>query len=430
MKPYARILESIDNEFTQALSEFRSDAIFSSSQTVYTDEEKRRIHFRWMRIVRPFRALRQILRSTYWRSFFLRGNKNIFVIKYAATITYYNMVYELQKSFGPHEEFIRQYLDDTFSENYSTLARYMYRVRFYSTILYPHEYFLSLKSEVHPSLLPIFSRPDRAAGDVEKRFAHDRINIWYYIRYRLSLIYTWISKHGWNIMALIHFTRRRHGLISSENIDQVCDMIEPGDIILTRHNWVATNLGIPGFWKHMSMYVGTGRFLREAYHMVTLGDLYDDEHYIIEAVGTGVRMVPFSVLAGQNDYLSIMRPRFSEEKKSRAIKKLLHLLGEEYDYSFNFYSDANYVCSTLVMKSYMKETESYEWINITLTRIGTGITYPPNDLVKKMKREQKNPEIEFIAFIDANEKRRESFLASEKSFLDSGEWSRLSFFLD
>lgn len=45
------------------------------------------------------------------------------------------------------------------------------------------------------------------------------------------------------------------------------------------------------------MYVGTGRFLRETYHMVTLGHISDDEHYIIEAIGTGVRLIPLSLLA-------------------------------------------------------------------------------------------------------------------------------------
>lgn len=145
MKPYVHILESIDREFAEAIDELRSDILFSSTQTLYTDEEKRRIKYRWMRIVRPFRALRSLIRGAYWRSFIFRGNTNSFVIRYAATITYYNMMYELQRSFGPHEEFIRQYLDDTFSENYTTLARYMYHVRFYTTILYPYEYFLLLE---------------------------------------------------------------------------------------------------------------------------------------------------------------------------------------------------------------------------------------------------------------------------------------------
>lgn len=207
-------------------------------------------------------------------------------------------------------------------------------------------------------------------------------------------------------------------------------LLQPWDIILTRQNWAATNIGIPWFWKHMSMYVGTGGFLHDAFHRVDIWDLHDEEHYIIEAIGMGVRCVPLTVLAEHNDYLAIMRPRFSDEKKVRAIKKTLNLLGEEYDYSFNFYSDKNYVCSTLVTKAYMPESESDEGIHISLTRIGTGITYPPNDIVKKMKNEKKKSELEFVAFIDANEKSWLSFLGTESSFFASGERSRLSFFLD
>ena len=62
------------------------------------------------------------------------------------------MVYELRECFGKHEEFLRQYLDDTFVENYSTLARYMYHVRFYSVLIYPREFFLTLRDEVFESL--------------------------------------------------------------------------------------------------------------------------------------------------------------------------------------------------------------------------------------------------------------------------------------
>jgi hypothetical protein len=112
----------------------------------------------WQDMVKPFLKLRKILRALMWRSFLTFGSKNSFVVKYAAVTTYYNMVYELQKCFGPHEEFLRQYLDDTFRENYSTLARYMYHIRFYSVLSYPYEYFLTLRDEVDILLLPLFDR--------------------------------------------------------------------------------------------------------------------------------------------------------------------------------------------------------------------------------------------------------------------------------
>lgn len=152
MKPYVVLLDSIDNEFSQALAELKHDPFILRTDGLYSTDDKLRIAIIWRKILKPFASLKKLIRSMYWRSFFGFGNKNNFVVHYASIITYYNMVYELRESFGNHEEFIRQYLDDSFRINYSTLARYMYHLRFYSILLYPREFFLTLRDEVDPSL--------------------------------------------------------------------------------------------------------------------------------------------------------------------------------------------------------------------------------------------------------------------------------------
>jgi hypothetical protein len=341
------------------------------------------------------------------------------------------MIYELQKSFGPHEEFLRQYLDDTFTENYSTLARYMYHIRFYSVLLYPYEFFLTLRDEVDSSLDPLFDRPIEKVIAMEKRLSHDRANIWYYIRYRVSIILTWIAKYGGRVMMYIHIKRREKWLITDENREKILQKTLPWDILLTRQNWVATNLNIPGFWKHMAMYIGIGSDIKKKYHFPGVKDLEDTTHYIAEAIGIGVRIIPIELFLSHNDYLSVIRPIFSAEKKSRAIIKVLSLLGREYDYSFNYYSDMNYVCSTLVTKAYLPEFEYDEGIDITLTRIGISITYPPNDIAKKYAWEYgtEKQELEFVAFIDSLDKTGENFLSEEEVFRTSGDRPKLSFFL-
>ena len=145
-------------------------------------------------------------------------------------------------------------------------------------------------------------------------------------------------------MMRIHIKKRKHGLLGNSHSAELISILEPGDILLTRQNWTATNLNIPGFWKHMSMYLGYG-----------LQGYKDTEHYIIEAIGKGVQIIPLSELTGHNDYIAGLRPRFSEEKKKRAIRKAIARNHGTYDYSFNFYSDVNLVCSTLVTKSYLME---------------------------------------------------------------------------
>jgi uncharacterized protein YycO len=110
----------------------------------------------------------------------------------------------------------------------------------------------------------------------------------------------------------------------------------------------------------MAMYIGTGKYLRENYPFPDADRLIDDTHYIIEAIGSGIQIIPLSLLALHNDYISALRPRFSPEKISRSIGKVLRNVGKSYDYSFNFYSDMNYVCSTLVTKAYLPEDNNSE----------------------------------------------------------------------
>ncbi len=430
MKDYPRILLEIDWSFRITLERFRADSLFQRDEGIYTDDDKKRIALHWREILVTFHSLKRLMRGLSCRSLFSR-KKEVFVLRYSAVTTYYSMVCELQESFGVHEAFIRQYLDEQFRENYSTLARYMYRWSFYSFLIYPREFFLTLRDEVSPELDPLFDRPIHAVSDLDRRIMHDGVNIWYYIRFRILILLSWLTKYIGTILARIHITRRMHWLIFRDHGEVLLSTMQSWDVLVTRRNWVATNIGIPWFWKHMTMYIGTWGFIRDHFHTANLPSLDPDTHYVIEAVGDGVRIIPFFSLLLENDYLWVLRPRLTEAKKISAIGKTLSLLGRGYDYSFNYYSEVNYVCSTLVTKAYLPESDTDEWIHITLTRIGTGITYPPNDIVKKFREENatERQELDFVGFIDSSEKWQENFISTQSEFLATATRPRLSFFL-
>jgi hypothetical protein len=46
-------------------------------------------------------------------------------------------------------------------------------------------------------------------------------------------------------------------LISSAQIEQLKTNLAPGDVLLERREWYLSNIGLPGFWSHAALYLGT-----------------------------------------------------------------------------------------------------------------------------------------------------------------------------
>ena len=41
--------------------------------------------------------------------------------------------------------------------------------------------------------------------------------------------------------------------------------MQPGDILLERREWYLSNIGLPGFWPHGALYIGTPEQRREIF---------------------------------------------------------------------------------------------------------------------------------------------------------------------
>ncbi len=95
--------------------------------------------------------------------------------------------------------------------------------------------------------------------------------------------------------------------------------------------------------------------------------LYVGDGDVCEAVGVGgIQRVPLEKLLTHNDYCVVLRTRFSDQKKSRAVQYVLSQIGKPYDFAFNYFSDAAAVCSALVTKAYLPETREGEGLKIQL----------------------------------------------------------------
>jgi len=218
--------------------------------------------------------------------------------------------------------------------------------------------------------------------------------------------------------------RREHGLISRGQITNLIARLEPGDIILERRNWYVSNIGLPGFWPHAALYVGTAAERRQFFGKddpaLTQPEKAADGHAtrILEAVSEGVvfNSVEHSLDA---DCVAVLRPRLGKTERAVALRRAFHYSGRPYDFDFDFLTDAKLVCSELVYKAY-EPAPSFAGVKLPLTEMLGRHLLPPNLLVREWAAGK--VAADFVAFLDAREHDRRAIEATADDLRRS--WSR------
>lgn len=126
------------------------------------------------------------------------------------------------------------------------------------------------------------------------------------------------------------------------NYEEISQLIQPGDVIVTRTKWRPTNALIPGFYNHAVFYVGGDR--------------------VVHALDR-VELVSLPILLSHVDDYAIMRPSsFTPEELEKACNIAKTFVGLPYDYNFEPTPDALY-CSELVtvVLQQSKKDWPFEW---------------------------------------------------------------------
>ncbi|MFL5355129.1 YiiX/YebB-like N1pC/P60 family cysteine hydrolase [Archangium sp.] len=237
-------------------------------------------------------------------------------------------------------------------------------------------------------------------------------------------------------------------LIQREQALALLARMQPGDIVVARQNWYLSNIGLPGFWPHAELYVGTpqdwatffdgdpevrawlktrrGAPKTLAEHLAreypakwatfTAADEHGDAIRVIESISEGVSFTgPEHAL--HVDYLGVMRPRLRPVDKALAIARAFHLQGRPYDFNFDFFSDSTLVCTELVYKSYVPSQET-TGVRIGLVDVAGRRTLPANEFVRLFDSEYGNPErqLDFVAFLDGREQERDAVEGDADAF--------------
>lgn len=244
--------------------------------------------------------------------------------------------------------------------------------------------------------------------------------------------------------------RPKKSLISSEQIAGL--QLEPGDIMVQRRDWYLSNIGLPGFWPHTALYIGTVQE-REKYFddpevhawvkkqgepsgdfEKLLQDRYakayewtqkseDGKPYrVLEAISEGVTFTTLEHSAAA-DSMAILRPKRSKKEKAAALFRAYYYAGRPYDFNFDFDTDASLVCTELVCKAYEPNSDATGLQFPVETMLGRKVV-PANLIVQQFDESYGTPQqqVELIQFLDANEKGRQAVLSDVETFRRS--WRR------
>lgn len=246
--------------------------------------------------------------------------------------------------------------------------------------------------------------------------------------------------------------RRKHDhLISHAQLADMRDQLEPGDIIVTRSNWYVSNVGLPGFWPHSELYIGSPEqmeryfdepdidaYFREhtghdglidylqsahpqAWRAYSMRDADGKAHRVIEARSEGV--IFNSIFeAGAADYAGAMRPTTTKLAKAQAIAKAFAQHGKPYDFNFDFLTDQELVCTELVYKAWQPAAHK-EGVDFDLAYVMGRTTLPVNDIVEQFDASyDAERKLEFVYFLDGREQTGRAVVADVDDFRDS--WKR------
>ncbi len=230
-------------------------------------------------------------------------------------------------------------------------------------------------------------------------------------------------------------TAKREYFITPEILAEYRDRLQPGDILIERRNWHMTNIGIPGFWPHTALYVGTLAEIDATFDQLgfqpseKIKTLYpevyaalsrlDENGYplcVLEAIRPGVVFQSLEKSA-KCDYLGVVRPELPQLEKFNALLAAFSDYQKPYDLNFDFTTDNELVCSELVYKAY----QSSGRFPLKPEVVNGRLLLPPNGMVEQIAAHLRDA-FSFVLFLDASEKEHRVVEGTRQSFIES--WAR------
>ena len=244
--------------------------------------------------------------------------------------------------------------------------------------------------------------------------------------------------------------RQKTSLISPEQIAAMQPLLQPGDILLERREWYLSNVGLPGYWPHAALYIGTPAERRSFFNDpavkawakkqgVADGDIenllaakspdayklsvkpQEEEHVprVIEAMSEGVSFTTLEHSAAA-DAVVVLRPKLSKTEKASAILRAFHYSGRPYDFNFDFLTDSALVCTELVYKAY-EPGGGMKGLRLPLTEMLGRKLLPANEIAILFDKEfgKEGQQFDFVLFLDGHEGGKTAIQSTLGAFRES-----------
>jgi len=255
-------------------------------------------------------------------------------------------------------------------------------------------------------------------------------------------------------MGDVKVLRTGRSLISDKQIEALKPRLQPGDILLERREWYLSNIGLPGYWPHAALYIGTEEQRRDyfndpavkqwvAQQNAAIPDLngllkhkypqayelsqqpQEQAHQVrlLEAISEGVSFTTLEHSASA-DALVVLRPRLSKKEKAVALVRAFHFSGRPYDFNFDFLTDASLVCTELIYKAYEPGEGIDKGLRLPLVDILGRKATPANEIARQFDETYATAQqqFDFVLFLDGHESSNKAVESSLAEFRAS--WRR------
>jgi hypothetical protein len=164
-----------------------------------------------------------------------------------------------------------------------------------------------------------------------------------------------------SVVANLYVRPGHHPELPGEARGRLGELMQAGDVLVTRKEFALTNYFLPGFWPHAALYLGSPHELERLgvhnrdpflprWRRLLECDAQEPRR-VLEAMKDGVWLRSLSSPFG-SDAIVVLRPQVTQEQTAEALARGMFHEGKPYDFDFDFTRSDRLVCTEVVYRSY------------------------------------------------------------------------------